>query len=188
MRAALVFGQRVQLVHDDEPAGGQRRVVSRLAEQDREALRCGQEQVRRTAADARALRGRGVTGAQSYADPGFQTHFAQRSGEVFLDVVCQRAQRRNINGMDAPRRRYVAYKPVDDAEEAGKRLAAPRRRREQDRLTFEDRRDAEALRGGEVAIRAEEPRADERIEPRGEPGVQLGRRGIEVIGERHGFS
>ncbi len=93
MRAAFIFGEGMEFVHHHEPARSQRAVVARLRKQDGERLRRGQEDVRRALANLGAFLRGGVAGAQGDADVFLQPHLDQRAGEVFLDVVRQRAQR-----------------------------------------------------------------------------------------------
>jgi hypothetical protein len=107
VRAALAAGHGVQLVDDDAFHRLQHGAARLGAQQDVERLRRGDQDVRRLAAHALALRGRRVAGAHrgAYAEVG-QAHAGQpgldarqRLLQVFADVVGQRLQRRDVENV-----------------------------------------------------------------------------------------
>ena len=105
--AALVRGERVDLVDDHGPRGGEHPAPGLGAEQDVEGLRRGDDDVRRRAAHALALAGRRVAGPH----PGADLHVRQalraqgvadagkRRLQVTLDVVRERLQRRDVDDL-----------------------------------------------------------------------------------------
>ena len=95
--AALGAGQRVDLVHHDRARGRRRSPARRAGEQQRQALRRGQQDLRRVLALAGAAVGGRVAGAGLDADG--QAHLLDRRGQVARDVDRQRLQRRDVEGV-----------------------------------------------------------------------------------------
>ena len=95
--AALGNDERVQFVEDHalERAEQIRRVGG--CQQQRELLRRRQQNLRRIAALALALRGRGVAGAGLDADR--QPHLGDRRFEIARDVDRERLERRDVKRM-----------------------------------------------------------------------------------------
>ena len=135
----------MQLVEHDAPQRAEQiRRVGR-GEQQRELLRRGEQDVRRIAALALALRGRRVAGARLDADR--QLHLGDRRFEVARDVDRERLQRRDVERVQALRaadaaaggdelcrgfvRRVRTARPA--RQKAGERLAAAGRRDQQRR-------------------------------------------------------
>jgi hypothetical protein len=83
--------------HALEPAEQKRRI--RRSEQQRELLRCGEQNVGRIAALALALGSRCVAGVRF--QPHRQCHFLDWNFQIARDVHRQRLQRRNIERVQA---------------------------------------------------------------------------------------
>ena len=106
VRAALVAGDRVDLV-DDHRAHASQHLAARFAgEQDVERLRRRHQDVRRRACASRALARRGVAGAHRGADRHADARSSssvadagERRLEVLLDVVRQRLERRDVDDL-----------------------------------------------------------------------------------------
>ena len=92
--AALAVGDGVDLIHDHplQPGKDPRRIL--IGQKQREAFRCGQQDLRRIGALAAALALAGVAGAVLNAD--IQAHFRHRPGQIAPDIRRQRFQRRDI--------------------------------------------------------------------------------------------
>ena len=107
--AALVVGDGVDFVDDDGADAAE--VLARLAggEQDVERLGRGDEDVRRVAQHGGALFGERVAGADAGADfggrdsraPGRVLDLGERAVEVFLDVVGERLEGRDVDDLGA---------------------------------------------------------------------------------------
>ena len=118
--AALALGERVDLVDDDAGDAGEdaRRLL--VGEHEGEGLRRGEQDVRRVDALAGALGGAGVAGAVLDADG--EVHLGEGRGEVAADVGGERLERRDVEGVQAGRRRGAELD--EGGEEARQRLAA----------------------------------------------------------------
>ena len=104
--AALRRHQRVQLVEHDAPQRAeQERRVGRRQDQ-RELLRRRQQDMRRVAALALALRRRRVAGAG--LDPDRQLHLGDRRLEIARDVDGERLQRRDVERVQPALAAHVA--------------------------------------------------------------------------------
>ena len=177
MGAALVAGDGVDLVDDDAAGGGQHLAAGLGAEQHVEQLRRGDDDVRRLAPHALALRRGRVAGAddrsdfnvgqatlaQRFANPG------QRKLEVLVDVVGEGLERRDVHDLRLVRQRAgdaLAHEVVDRRHERGQRLAGAGRRRDQDVAPGLDRRPGFRLRCGRRCERALEPRVHRLMEQR----------------------
>ena len=108
VRAALVAGQRVHLVENDRLHVAQRATIGIHRQHDRERLRCGDQNVRRSGEHQAALFGRRIARSNAgphvpFANPSApqpatlairpfeQFHLAQRSAQVVFDVVAEGA-------------------------------------------------------------------------------------------------
>ncbi len=134
MGAALVGGERVDLVDDHRARGRQHGAAGLGAEQDVERFRRGDDDVRRLAAHAVAFARRRVAGAHHGADvdigqaarPQACANAGQRGFEIALNVVRQRLERRDV---DDPRfvaqsaREAFADQRIDGREKRRQRLA-----------------------------------------------------------------
>ena len=177
MGAALVRGERVDLVDDHGPRGGEHAAAGLRAEQDVEGLGRGDDDVRRRAAHALALAGRGIAGPH----PGADLHVRQalraqgvadagkRRFQVTLDVVRERLQRRDVDDLRLVPElagEALAQQRVDRREKGGERLARPRRRRDQGMAAGLDRRPRLRLRRRRRAEASIEPGGDRRVKQR----------------------
>ena len=119
--------QRVNLVDHDRPQRPEQRRRPLLAQQQREALRGGQQDVRRRLRLPLApVRGR-VASASLDAD--VERHLRHRRRQVARNVGRERLQRADIQGVQ-PRSRLPGQ--LDQAgQESGQRLPAPGRRHQQ---------------------------------------------------------
>ncbi len=101
MRAALVAGERVDLVDDDRPDRAQHSTPRVRCQENIERLRRRDEDVRRVPKHARPLALRRISGAHVGADAGIvEQHRGQLAADpferllqVFLDVVAERLER-----------------------------------------------------------------------------------------------
>ena len=104
MSAALVVGDGVDFVHDHGLDVAQDGAALFGGEQDVERFRRGDQNVRRPRQHGAAFVHQGVAGAHADANlghqqaalGGFAKNFAERDFEIFLDVVAQRLQRRDV--------------------------------------------------------------------------------------------
>ena len=109
MGAALGPHQRVDLVDDQEPGVGQRRAEPFAREQDEQRFGRGDQDMRGPARHRLPLRGQGVPRPYGHADlrelqplgGGRGTDAGQGRPEVLLDVVVERAKRRDVDDVDA---------------------------------------------------------------------------------------
>jgi hypothetical protein len=90
--AALVLGERVEFVGDQETGRTERSQPAGLAEQERKAFRRRDEDVRRTALLLRALLGRGVARPRSDLQP-IPAKFVEGLLEVFAQIVGEGPER-----------------------------------------------------------------------------------------------
>ena len=98
--AALVFGEGVEFVGDEEADGAEGGNPVGLAEEQREGFGGGDEDVGRFAALLGAFLGGGVTGAGADAKPGPAELFGGLL-EIFAEIVSEGAERGDVNGDDA---------------------------------------------------------------------------------------
>src|SRR6266481_3031478 len=104
MRAALVVGYRVNFVNDDGFDSFKDFVALCRGEKDVERFRRGDQDVRRPGEHSAALVSEGVAGAYRGADFGHEQaalsreleDFAERRLEVFLNVIAQGFERRDV--------------------------------------------------------------------------------------------
>ena len=178
VRAALVAGQRVHLVHDDRLHAPER--LPRLGgEQQEQRFRRGDQHVGRLAGQLPALVGGGVTGPHRDVDvrlgqaqiAGRVPDTGQRGAQVPLDVGGQRLERGDVQDPAPPLRvggRRRRRQPVQRPQEGRERLAGAGGRDDQRvvaladgrpglrlclRRLREDAREPGAGRGGEALQR-----------------------------------
>ncbi len=172
---ALRSHQRVDLVDDQEPRAGERRAESLAGEQDEERLGRGDQDVRGPARHGLALGRQRVAGAHGDADlrrlepvgGGRGADAGQGSAQVLLDVVVQRAERRDVNDVDAVFQLALqaqAMEVVEGPQEGRQGLSRARRRHDERIAAGGDGLPALALRPGGLRERRVEPAADEREE------------------------
>ncbi len=125
--AALAAGEGVDLVHHHRPEAGEEGEAVRVAEQQAERFRRGQEHLRRPHPLPRLAVGGGVPGPG--LDPDRQVHLADRGQQIALDVDGERFERRDVEGVKALGRRLDQLD--DRGEESGKGLAGAGRGDEQ---------------------------------------------------------
>ena len=109
MRAALVVGDGVDFVHDHRLDVAQDLPALLRREQDVERFRRGHQNVRRALQHGAALVHQRVAGAHGGANLRHQQpalarqlqDFAERDFQIFLDVVAQRLQRRDVEHFGA---------------------------------------------------------------------------------------
>ena len=138
MRAALVAGDRVDLVDDHRAQLAERRAPAHGRQQDEQRLRRGDQDVRRLASpSSRARRPacrrcaprRGSRGTSRRSRAARAASSRERRLEVALDVVRQRLERRDVEDRRVVRQRRLEAAPhelVEAREERGERLAASR--------------------------------------------------------------
>ena len=177
VRAALVAGHRVDLVHDHgahvrEPA------PARLGgEQDEERLGRGHQHVRRPAPDQPSLVRGGVAGAHRGADLGRgqarrhrgRGQLGERLVQVAPHVVGERLERRDVEDRGAvpqPALHRLPEEPVETGQESGERLARPGGRGEQHVLAVRDQRPGPGLHRRGLGVAGAEPRLDDGVEHR----------------------
>ena len=104
MGTALVVGHGVDFIHDNRFDVAQDGAASLGREQDVERFGRGDENMRRPHQHIPPFVHQGVAGAHTHANFGhqqaalgsFAKNFAQRDFEIFLDIVAQRLQRRDV--------------------------------------------------------------------------------------------
>ena len=158
--AALVIGNRVDLV--DDHGLDRAKIVAALlrCQQDVERLRRGDENVRRPFEHGPAFRGQRIAGAHRGADGRAQVaarqgqflNLPQRHLQVLLHIVAERFERRDVDHRRGRCKRAIdglADQLIDTDEKRGQRLARAGRGGDQRRPSREDRRPAQFLgRGG----------------------------------------
>jgi hypothetical protein len=177
VRAALVVGDGVNLIHDHGAHAGE--VLAALAggQQQVERLRRGDQDVRRMLEHREALFGQSVSGAHGGADLGAQIaalhgellYLSERAVEVLLHVVGERLERRDID--DLRLRGEIAgergaQQLVDADQEGSQRLAGAGGRGDQCGLAAQDRGPACDLRLGGRTELGQEPLLHHRMRPR----------------------
>ena len=175
MRAALVAGDRVNLVDDDRLHPRERLATLHGGEQDEQRLGRGDQDVRRMLREPRAFADRRVAGARRDLDIGKLDAFlggargqlTERRFEVAMDIVRERLERRDVE--DLGPRFERAFEPSPDQlieahQERGERLARAGRRGDQHIFARRDSRPAIELRFGRRTKALPEPTADQRME------------------------
>ena len=184
--AALAVDDRVDLVEDHGAQATQQGPAARRAEQDVEALRGGDQDLRRALGDRAPLGLRGVAGAREDADRRWRLSGGgpvlrepgKRLEEVAADVVAEGAQRRHVEDAHLAARPRLGEEAVERPQEGGQRLATAGRRGDQHVLAGGDDRPGELLDFGGLADPGGEPRPGgraEQIEGVGRWGHEEGR-------------
>ena len=187
VRAPLVPGDGVDLVHDHRLGGPQQLAAALAGDEEEERLRGRDHEARRVAQHRGALRGGGVAGADRDPDvrgrePELDRDLGdlrQRALEVLGDVDRERLQRRHVDDPgdvgDRLARVVGPVEPVDADEEPGEGLARSGGGRDQRVDARGDVDPALGLRAGR-AVRepAPEPLRDRRME--GAVGLRSGPR------------
>jgi hypothetical protein len=156
----------MQFINDDESAMLQMRYISLLREHNREAFRRGYEEGRTIFAKICAIRRGGVASTRMDSEFLIQVHASDGSAEIFLDIVGQGAQGRDVEALHAIDRLPavdLAKEKVEHAKKTRQCFAASRGGCEQDRAVVQNRRDAEQLRLREGWERFLEPAGDTRV-------------------------
>ena len=136
VRAPLVAHDGVDLVHDGGADGGEHAPPALAREEDVERLRRGHQDVGRAPGHGRALRARSVTGADEHAHLGQRrierAQSFERTREVLLHVVRERAQRRDVEDLRRVRERGpLPDQGVDRGEKRRERLPRAGGRRDE---------------------------------------------------------
>ena len=172
VRAALVPRDRVDLVDDHRPRGGQHPPAARRGEQDVQRLGRRDQDVRRRLRHPLALRRGGIAGAHRRADVGHaqRAQLGQRLEEVLAHVVGQRLEGRDVDDLHLFRERIaLPDHRVQAGEEGSQSLARPGGGRDQRVLAGLDARPAGRLWLGRAA---EAP-----LEPVGDGGMEAAQHG-----------
>jgi hypothetical protein len=175
VRAALVAGQGVDLVHDDGLHRAQLLAALRGCQQQVQRFGRRDEDVWRIADEGLPLGLRRIAGANGGADRQLAQprlgceggDLGQGNLQVALDVVAQRLEGRDVNDLDPFRQlslEPIAQQPVDADQKRGQRLARAGRGGDQRVLAGGDVGPAAKLRLGGLAETSGEPLADERME------------------------
>ena len=164
VRATLVRRQRVDLVDDDVLDGPELLAELRRVEQDGERLRRGVEDVRGLLEHPLAFARGGVAVADRVTDLADvvaailddRGDSLQRNGEVAVDVVCERFQRRDVQTVHRVLESVVEFpvaskELVDDRRKTRECLAAARRCTDECVRPVVDLRNGLALGKGEEA-------------------------------------
>ena len=142
MGAAFIRRNGVDFIDDDGPDRLQYSAAFLCRQEDVERLRRGDEDMRRPFEHLLALRHRRVAGADQYTEfrhqePGRQRGVADFSEwllEIFLDVVAERFQRRDVEHLRMViefTREGLLEEVIDAGEKGGERLAGTGRRSNQ---------------------------------------------------------
>ena len=176
MRAALVVGDGVNFVHDDRLDGAQNFAALRGREQNVERFGRGDENVRRAIEHRAAFVHQRVAGAHGGADLRHQVaalarqlqNFAERGVEIFLNVVAERFQRRDVKDFGLIQQiagDRFAHQPINAGEKRGQSFAGAGRRANEGAAPRKNLRPALLLRLGGRAEFVDEPFANERMRP-----------------------
>ena len=175
VRAALVAGRRMDLIDDHRPRGPQRLAAALGGQQNEQRLRRGHQDVRRALDHPPPLPCLRIAGAhrrsdcgQANAAPrGQRGDLGQRPGEILLDVVAQRLQRRNVHHARSVRQISASRQADESIETDQKRrqgLARAGRSGEQNVPAGANFRPAGLLGFGRTLEAAGKPLGDERVE------------------------
>ena len=181
MRAALIIGHRVNLVHDHGANGAQILPRLRTRQQQVQRLGRGHQDVRRCLQHRQPLLRQGVARAHAGTNlrqevAAFQRqrqNFFQGLVQVLLNVIGERLKRRNIDNLR--RRGQPSFdglhdQLIDRDQKGGQRFSRARRRGDQRRISLHNGRPAFDLRLGGRAESTQEPLAHHRVRP-GKRGV-----------------
>ena len=159
MRAALVVGDGVNFVHDYGVHAAQNGAAFLRRQQDVERFGRGHQNVRRTRQHRAALVHQRVAGAHADANfrhqqaalAGHLQNFAERNFQIFLDVVAEGLERRNVEHFGAVVERAakrLAHQSVDAGQKRRQRFARAGGRGDEGGMPGEDVRPALFLRLG----------------------------------------
>ena len=176
VRAALVVGDGVNFVDDHGLDVAQDGAALVRGQQNVERLGRGHQNVRRALQHRAPLFHQRVAGAngganlrhQQAALAGQRENFAERDFEIFLDVVAQRFQRRNIENFGAVGRssgERFAHQAIDAGEKCGQRFAGSGGRGNERGAAGENVRPALLLRLSGRAEALDEPLRHQRMRP-----------------------
>ena len=154
--AALVGDHGVQFVEHDAPERAEQLVRIGVAQQQRQLLGRGQQDLRRIETLPLPPMRRGIAGAG--LDPDAKAHLADRRHQVALHVHRQRLERREIERVQT--RPRVFDQIVDGRQEAGQRLAGTGRGDQQRRVARLRRLKHRQLMGARRPALAGEPVGD----------------------------
>ena len=197
---AAVLHHRVDFVQDDGLHRGERLPPAHRGEQQIQALRRGDEQLRRPAQHPLPLALFRVAAAGLHAQVregqirGGEPRPDRRdgAGEIGTDVVVQRLERRDVEHPGGAGLGFAGGEGVDRPQKRRQRLAAAGGRGGQQVLAGGDPRPGAALHVCGLAERVLEPAADLRVEliesGHGVHGVRTGERAYAVRGARCGRS
>lgn len=150
--AALVFRKRMDFIDDHPANGAEGGEPPRLAEQDAEAFGRGEKNVGRNPELLLALVAGGVAGAEADSNGRFSAvDGGERRVEVFLQVVTERAQRRNVESVDAGFEGAVGFEEgefVQDRKKGGERFSGAGGRNDEDVFPGFNLRPGSKLGGG----------------------------------------
>ena len=146
--AAFGAGHGVDLVEDDGGDVAQHLAPGRESDQEVEALRRGDQELRRPAQHAPAIGRRRVAAAHLHAAPAAgcapawtnRGQLVERRQEVALDVVVERLERRDVEDPHGAGLPGAGEQPVERPEEGGQRFAAAGGRGGEEVLAARDRR------------------------------------------------
>ena len=178
MRAALVGRHRMDLVDDHRARRRQHLPPGFRSQQHVERFGRGDDDMRRRAAHAVALRRRRVAGAHPGADVDIGEPLrgkrladaGERRHEIFLHVVGERLQRRDVDDLRLVRQaagQALAHQRIDGSEKGGERLARAGGRGDQHMFARLDRGPSLGLRRRRRREAASEPGGDRWVEDRG---------------------
>src|SRR5207249_8952177 len=148
-RTPLRGADLVDLVEDDPFDVREVFAELRRAQDDRDALRRCDEDVRRVTDLSLALLGRGIAGANADADEGFRLalflrqfrEFVERLLQVAVDIVREGLERGDVQTVDSMLElaaQLLRVELVDDGQEGRERLPAPGGGGDQDVLSSVD--------------------------------------------------
>ena len=121
----------MDFVEDEGLHGGQRLAAPDRGEQQHQAFRGGDEDVRRMAQHLLALAAGRVAGARPHADPrkaGVFLQLLKRDKKIALNVVVERLQGRHVEHPGRARTPDARRELIQGPEKGGQRLAAARGR------------------------------------------------------------
>ena len=176
MRAALVVGDRVNFIHDHRAHRAQNFAALCGREQNVERFGSGNENVRRTVKHRAAFVHQSVAGAHGGANFRHQEaalarqlqDFAERHVEIFLNVVAERFERRDVKHFGLIQQiagKRLAHQAINARQKRGQSFARTRRRANQCAAPRKNVRPALLLRLGGRAEFVDEPLANERMRP-----------------------
>ena len=187
MRSALVVGDGVNFIDNHRLNIAQNRAALIRGQQNVKRLRRGDQNVRRPLQHGAPLGHQRVAGADRGANlrhqqPALARHrenFPQRHLKIFLNVVAQRLQRRNVEDFGAVRqiaRQRLAHQPINAGEKCSQRFARARGRGDQRGAPGQNVRPALLLRLGRRAKPLHKPLRHQRMGPgqRGRKGRHSG--------------